>query len=291
AKAEDLDQKRRNALETFQEKLQKKKGGSPKKRKRDDGSDDIYYRATEPPPSDPLAVGIASFDFHEVLDEEELQSKVIKINRAPVMMAWSCIVAEKLGFAREEALSIASAYTEMNATTRGVNLGIYEKGKEMGMEPGSNTAQPHVELMGRRIPLFQTENGQWRALMKGDPVSPAKAYSYITRSLAQMSPYLLGALQVLASSYDDPQLLNNKGYSLYSDFRPENSGWGLKGEIKLESILRKKQKKETPSKGVEKVTKLSSPKISTTEGETFEEFEALEGEGDFTLWDLYEGQE
>lgn len=38
----------------------------------------------------------------------------------------------------------------MNATTKGVNLGIYEKGKEKGMEPSGTTAQPHVELMGRR---------------------------------------------------------------------------------------------------------------------------------------------
>jgi len=45
----------------------------------------------------------------------------------------------------------ASAYTEMNATTKGVSLGIYDKNKEKGMEPGSGTAQPHVELMGRRM--------------------------------------------------------------------------------------------------------------------------------------------
>jgi hypothetical protein len=46
------------------------------------------------------------YNFNEVLDEEALSSKVVKINRAPIMMAWSCIVAEKLGFEREEALSI-----------------------------------------------------------------------------------------------------------------------------------------------------------------------------------------
>jgi hypothetical protein len=39
----------------------------------------------------------------------------------------------------------------MNATARGVNLGLYEKGKEQGMEPGLNSAQPHVDLMGRRM--------------------------------------------------------------------------------------------------------------------------------------------
>lgn len=38
----------------------------------------------------------------------------------------------------------------MNATARGVATGIYDKGKEKGMEPDATTAQPHVELMGRR---------------------------------------------------------------------------------------------------------------------------------------------
>jgi hypothetical protein len=45
----------------------------------------------------------------------------------------------------------ASAYTEMNATAKGASLGIYDKNKEKGMEPGRGTAQPHVELMGRRM--------------------------------------------------------------------------------------------------------------------------------------------
>jgi hypothetical protein len=49
---------------------------------------------------------IRALQFNEVLDEELLNGKVVTINRAPVMMAWSCVVAETLGFSREEALSI-----------------------------------------------------------------------------------------------------------------------------------------------------------------------------------------
>lgn len=49
-----------------------------------------------------------NFDFNEVLDESKLITKTVVINRAPVMMAWSCIVAERLGFEREEALSIGT---------------------------------------------------------------------------------------------------------------------------------------------------------------------------------------
>ena len=35
-----------------------------------------------------------------------LKSKFVVVNRAPIMTAWSFVVAERLGFQREEALSI-----------------------------------------------------------------------------------------------------------------------------------------------------------------------------------------
>ena len=47
-----------------------------------------------------------NFDFREVLDEGRLKVKSTVVNRAPIMTAWAAIVAERLGFEREEALSI-----------------------------------------------------------------------------------------------------------------------------------------------------------------------------------------
>ena len=104
------------------------------------------------------------------------------------MMAWAFVVAERLGFQREEALSIggpfsqfnlgtsdpdsppglcaargiasdadllrcylpASVYTEMNAITKGVSLGLYASAKQKGIEANRTGSQPYVELMGRR---------------------------------------------------------------------------------------------------------------------------------------------
>jgi hypothetical protein len=53
-------------------------------------------------------VALGSLDFHEILDEDALELKSTVVNRAPVMMAWACVVAERLGFTREEALSIGT---------------------------------------------------------------------------------------------------------------------------------------------------------------------------------------
>ena len=52
-----------------------------------------------------------------------------------------------------------------------------------------------------------------------------------------MSPYLMGALFLLADAYSDPEALNGAAYSLYCEFRPESERWGGKGEVKLAAIL------------------------------------------------------
>jgi len=50
-----------------------------------------------------------SLEFNEVLGEEKLRNKSCVINGAPILTAWSMIVAERLGFKKEEALSIGKA--------------------------------------------------------------------------------------------------------------------------------------------------------------------------------------
>jgi hypothetical protein len=42
------------------------------------------------------------------LDEDALEHKATVMNRAPIMMAWACVVAKRLGFSRKEALSIGT---------------------------------------------------------------------------------------------------------------------------------------------------------------------------------------
>jgi hypothetical protein len=76
----------------------------------------------------------------------------------------------------------------------------------------------------------------WRALNAGVPASPSAAYSYIHRSLRQTMPFVMGALMLLADSYE-PERLNEIGFSLYADFRPTKVGWGEKGQVSCEHIL------------------------------------------------------
>lgn len=64
--------------------------------------------------------------------------------------------------------------------------------------------------------------------------------------MKQTTPYVLGAMRLLAGSYE-PEELNRTGSSFYCDFRPGiepgKSGWGKQGKVSCEAIL--KLRKET----------------------------------------------
>jgi hypothetical protein len=145
----------------------------------------------------------------------------------------------------------------MNAVSKGVSLGIFDK-KRLNAAHAGGEAQPYVDLLGRRIPLYRIASGSWRAFTTEDSngtstpggggAAPSAAYSYITRALRQTAPAVLGAMRLLAESYDDPVELNRMGFSLYADFRPDVNGWGKRGELKCETLLelRKKGQKGEP---------------------------------------------
>ncbi|PBK72668.1 hypothetical protein ARMSODRAFT_1015507 [Armillaria solidipes] len=222
---------------------------TPTKKKRKRETKDVNEFLPDGPTDEAAKYG--SLDFNEVLDTEVSSSslqpttvfnrtqilikKSTVINRAPLMSAWAMIVAERLGFRREEALSIASVYTEMNALSKGVSLGIYKDGKQKGLDAIKGGSQPYVELMGRS-PLYQSQSNQWRALLNSKPAQPSSPFSYISRSFRQTTPHIIGALRLLAESFT-PKELNNKGWALYTEFRPSVNGWGERSEVKCETIL------------------------------------------------------
>ncbi|KAI9574735.1 hypothetical protein HD554DRAFT_93210 [Boletus coccyginus] len=231
-----------------------------KKRKYDDDSNEFLPEA---PPDEASAYG--SMDFNDVLDEEVLKVKSTVINRAPLMTAWATIVAERLGFEREEALSIGSVYMEMNAVAKGVSLGIIDQSRKKEIEPISGGQQPYVDLMGRR-PLYRTQLSKWRALVNGTPANPSTAFSYISRAFRQTTPYIIGALRLLARSYP-PQELNKTGFSLYADFRPTVCGWGERGEVRCERILSLRKRvgeeaSDTHASEVQRVNQGPIPELS-----------------------------
>src|SRR3954465_6211807 len=92
--------------------------------------------------------------------------RTIRVNRAPVLTLWATIVAERLGFERDAALTLGRAVAGSSAQMKGRALGIYEPSEE----PPSKVAEERrerlkpdeafgVRLLGRTVPVIRTPDG------------------------------------------------------------------------------------------------------------------------------------
>jgi hypothetical protein len=58
------------------------------------------------------------------------KEKTISINRAPVLTFWAAVVPGRLGFRKEEALSLGTALASLNAQVKGRRLSIFKPHEE-----------------------------------------------------------------------------------------------------------------------------------------------------------------
>ncbi len=165
----------------------------------------------------------------------------IKINRAPVMTLWATVVAERLGFAPDEAVTLGKAVTGLNAQAKGQRLGIFHPSSE---EERQNTRQTapgeifHIEILGRPVPATNTPHGL-RAVDKDEPIDPSSVRRYLEKKFGPSLGDARRAMEDLASSFS-PEELARRAYPLYEKFRPQvpegTRGWGAAGELDLDKI-------------------------------------------------------
>jgi hypothetical protein len=164
----------------------------------------------------------------------------ILINRAPVLTLWATVVAERLGFDHKEALTLAKAVTGLTAQSKGRRLGIFKPvPKEMKKARARKRGEVfRVEILGRSVSCINTAEGL-RALNKDAPVEPASIEKYLEGKFADGLQSVRDAMRDLAKSFK-PEELTNKAFGLYVQFRPvvpeDATGWGAKGELKLDRI-------------------------------------------------------
>jgi hypothetical protein len=171
-----------------------------------------------------------------------MATKKIKINRAPVLTLWGAVVAERLGYDEETALTLGKAVAGLNAQSKGKKLGIYEeKSDEEKKEDKQKekAAKPEfVELLGRGVPTVKTPQGL-RAAEKGKPIHAESVQTYLEQKFKDDLDDTRKAMAKLAKAFT-PKQLESKAYSLYEKFRPEipegKKGWGAKGELDLDYI-------------------------------------------------------
>lgn len=180
--------------------------------------------------------------------------KKVKINRAPVLTLWAVIVAERLGYDADEALTLGKAVAGLNAQSKGRRLGIYEEPEATSAEKARDERQSdkveQVTLLSRPVPVTHTEHGL-RAVSKGKPISPASVQRYLTQKFGEHLADVQAAMAALAQAYTPTQLAT-KAYPFYEQFRPEipegQKGWGAAGELDLEAIRALAEPESQPKK-------------------------------------------
>src|SRR3954452_22352975 len=101
----------------------------------------------------------------------KMASRTISINRAPVLTLWAAVVAKRLGFDEDEALTLGKAVAGLNAQAKGRRLDLFKPHekktkKALQKEPGERFL---VEVGGRVVPATNTDDGI-RAVRGRNPI-------------------------------------------------------------------------------------------------------------------------
>jgi hypothetical protein len=175
------------------------------------------------------------------------QDKIL-INRAPVLTLWAAVVAERLGFNHDEALSQGKALAGLNAQSKDQRLGIFHPSpKELKKVHERERGEKfQVALLGRALPAVNTDHGV-RAVIKSKPIEPDGVERYLESKFGDALSKARKAILTLADALK-PDELAQKGFSLYEQFRPEIpegvQGWGAKGELDLGGISKLANEKQ-----------------------------------------------
>ena len=168
-------------------------------------------------------------------------AETIRINRAPVLTLWAAVVAERLGFDQNTALTLGQAVAGLSAYAKGVSLGIIEPQPELVRDRSQQLGegeQLHVGLLGRAVPVEQTPDGI-RAISKGKSGNPVQVAKYLASKFGPDLDAARAAMEELAARIE-PVELQRRGFRLYERFRPDvpagESGWGAQGELVLAKV-------------------------------------------------------
>ena len=168
-------------------------------------------------------------------------ASTININRAPVLTLWAAVVAKRLGFDWDEALSLGKAVAGLNAQSKGRRLGIFKPSPKVAQARKKKHGEEfRIDLLGRQVPATRTNDGV-RAVNKDKPVEPDGVQRYLASKFGDDLDTVRKAMEALAKSLPPAQLAV-RAFDLYAEFRPSippgKAGWGAKGVLDLGLIVR-----------------------------------------------------
>src|SRR5271170_8497410 len=109
-----------------------------------------------------------------------MAAKTNSINRAPVLTLWAAVVAQRLGFDEDEALTLGKALAGLNAQAKGRRLGIFKPHEEKPTKAREKERGEKlwIEICGRPVPAKNTEDGI-RAVKGADVIEPDGVRRYL----------------------------------------------------------------------------------------------------------------
>ena len=98
----------------------------------------------------------------------------IVVNRAPVLTLWAAVVAERLGYGPDTALTLGRFVAGSSARAKARRIGLVDERLEADerarraeeLKPKRET----IRLLGRDIPVLPADDGTPRAVEDGKPV-------------------------------------------------------------------------------------------------------------------------
>ena len=162
-----------------------------------------------------------------------------------MLTLWAAVVAERLGFDWQEALTLGRAVAGLNAYSKGKALGLFEPTPEAVREKRDQLRRQKgafsIDLLNRKVLAVHTEAGI-RALQKDQPTNPASVMDYLERTFGDAFDDARNAMALLAGAHE-PQELAAAGYRLYEGrkglLRPRSdSSDGKRGPVKPGEALK-----------------------------------------------------
>jgi hypothetical protein len=130
------------------------------------------------------------------------------------------VVAQRLGFDEDEALTLGKAVAGLNAQAKGRRLGIFKPHEEKPNKAREKEQgeQFWIEFLGRPVPAVNIDDGI-RPVLGSKPIEPDSVRRYLDEQFGDDLKVVRTAMQTLAKSYK-PKELAERAYSLFERFRP-----------------------------------------------------------------------
>ena len=169
--------------------------------------------------------------------------RTITINRSPVLTLWASVVARRLGFERDEALTLGRAVASLGLHIKHAPLLVETpsrktiKEQRRGLKAGKRV---QFDLLKRAVPVVRTRRGL-RALARNRPIAPDSVEQYLEIKFGDALKLVRNAMKRLARSMSAPEIAAEAD-ELYEKFRPRvpagEPGWGAEGKLDLDRIER-----------------------------------------------------